>query len=183
MYLSTNIKNFTLPERFAEAATFKLPDDFYTAISNLSEKGIMLQGNVGVGKTFMVLAAMSKIAQLNEEQGQSISWRLWSVADILVEMRENFGKNADGMTAVEKARTADVLVLDDLGAEKYSEWAEAALFSIIDDRYVRMAPIIITTNLTLDEISARLGDRIASRLAHMCTTLELSGNDRRLQHV
>ena len=75
---------------------------------------------------------------------------------------------------------ANILILDDLGAEKSSEFALQSLYVIIDQRYSEIRPTIITSNLSLGEIAEKVGDRIASRIAGMCKVIELKGKDRRL---
>jgi DNA replication protein DnaC len=74
------------------------------------------------------------------------------------------------------------LVLDDLGKEKPSEWAEEKLYEIVNARYVRSLPIIITTNVGLKAVEARYpwnGEAIVSRLFEMCRGAQLGGEDYR----
>jgi hypothetical protein len=73
------------------------------------------------------------------------------------------------------------LILDDIGTEKPSEWAQQNIFLIIDRRYETLRQTIFTSNLSLDELSERLGDRITSRIAEMCKVIELKGKDRRIK--
>jgi DNA replication protein DnaC len=78
-------------------------------------------------------------------------------------------------------RTADLLLIDDLGVAKNSEWVEEAVYRIIGGRYEQMRPTIYTTNLDVPKLRDALGDRIASRLAETCTRVLLDGDDRRRQ--
>ena len=77
-------------------------------------------------------------------------------------------------------RRKKCLILDDMGAEKTSEWSIQTLYSIIDRRYRDEKQTLITSNLTLDEIAEKVGDRIASRIAGMCKVVEIKGKDRRI---
>jgi integrase len=73
------------------------------------------------------------------------------------------------------------LYLDDLGTEKPTDWALQTLYLIIDRRYPEMMQTIISSNLNLDELSSRLGDRIASRIPINDTLARLFSNIRKKQ--
>lgn len=105
-----------------------------------------------------------------------------TVAILLLMLRESFQKDAERSEAdiIRQFTRARLVVLDDLGAEKTSEFALQSLYIIIDKRYSEMRPTIITSNLSVDEISEKVGDRIASRIAGMCKVIELKGKDRRI---
>ena len=80
----------------------------------------------------------------------------------------------------------DLLVLDDLGAERRSEYAQEQVFNVIDSRYRAKLPLIVTTNLTMKELTApdNIGNgRIYDRLLEMCHPVEISGKSRRRQKV
>ena len=73
-----------------------------------------------------------------------------------------------------------LLVLDDLGKEKPSEWVEETLYEIINARYVRRLPVIITTNVGLKAVETRYpwnGEAIVSRLFEMCAGVKVGGDD------
>jgi DNA replication protein DnaC len=70
-------------------------------------------------------------------------------------------------------------VLDDLGAEKPSEWTCEKLLELVDERYVQARPTIVTSNLPPNKLSTHVGERVASRLAEMCTVVPVVGQDRR----
>jgi len=72
------------------------------------------------------------------------------------------------------------LFIDDFGTEKGSEWVLETLYSIIDKKYEDVIPMIITSNLDLNALGVKMGDRIASRIAEMCDVVEMTGLDRRL---
>ena len=74
-----------------------------------------------------------------------------------------------------------LLILDDLGAEKTTDWALQSLYIIINKRLSEELQTIITSNLSLDELRDKIGDRIASRIAGMCKIVKLTGRDRRLK--
>ncbi len=74
-----------------------------------------------------------------------------------------------------------VLFLDDIGTEKTTDWAQQTLYTVIDHRYREVLQTVITSNLSLNELSDKTGDRITSRIAEMCVVIELKGQDRRLK--
>jgi len=77
-----------------------------------------------------------------------------------------------------------LLVLDDLGAEKVSDFVLQTLYDLLDRRYGECLETIITSNLSLDQLTVHYGshgDRLASRIAGMGPALVLKGKDRRWQ--
>lgn len=76
-----------------------------------------------------------------------------------------------------------LLVLDDLGAEKVSDWSRQMLFTLIDRRYRRMQQTIVTTNLSLDELAAHYDARVPDRLLEMGTIINLGGESYRVKQT
>ena len=107
-----------------------------------------------------------------------------SIPDLLLEIRHSFKEKSetDEQDIINKYSEIDLLVLDDLGIEKTSEWSIQTLYTIIDRRYRDMKRTIITSNLNLKEIADKLDDRISSRIAGMCDCITLKGADRRLKN-
>lgn len=73
-----------------------------------------------------------------------------------------------------------VLVLDDIGVEKVSEFVEEFMYLLINTQYEKVYPIVITSNLPLSALAEKLGDRIVSRIKEMCEIIEVKGEDKRL---
>jgi DNA replication protein DnaC len=82
---------------------------------------------------------------------------------------------------INKAETAPILILDDLGAEKISDWVREQLYIIINRRYENMLPTIVTTNCTTAELVERLGERTVSRLIEMTDAYKITTDDYRLK--
>lgn len=72
-------------------------------------------------------------------------------------------------------------MLDDIGAEKPTEWVRETLFSLIDFRYQNNKPIIFTSNFHLSNLENKLGKPIISRIVEMCRVIKLDGEDFRLK--
>ena len=120
---------------------------------------LSLHGRYGVGKTHLAVAAASE----REERGDEVFFA--TVADLLDYLRATFAPDSDVShdDLLDRIRNADLLVLDDMGAERSTPFAEDKLFQIMGYRYEERLPTIITTSQQIEAIaSAR--PRIASRL-------------------
>jgi DNA replication protein DnaC len=131
-------------------------------------ESIVLTGDTGSGKTHLAVAILRELITSGKVVS-SKGGKFTTVPDLLLSIRSGFG-NSSGFTQSEEdfvneyAKTP-FLILDDLGAEKSTEWATATLSAIIDKRYRELLPTIYTTNLTLDEIGNQLSRRISSRMS------------------
>jgi DNA replication protein DnaC len=124
-----------------------------------TDKSVILRGPTGCGKTHLAISIIKK------QCGNSI---FITVPDLLLKIRSSFNGGAeteDGIIA--EYSSVPVLVLDDLGAEKTSEYSITTLYIILDRRIRECRQTIITTNLTQQEIEKTFGARIASRLSGM----------------
>lgn len=134
---------------------------------------LMLFGPVGTGKTHQAYGAIRTIALA----GVALRWELITSADLFAQMRPRDRSNPEDV--FERYATTSLLVLDDLGAAKGSEWTEEVLYRLINHRYQHESPTVITTNLEPPLLREALGDRVASRLREMSHQVSLKGNDRR----
>jgi len=73
-----------------------------------------------------------------------------------------------------------ILIVDDLGAEKFTDWSIENLYRLVNYRYENMLTTVFISNLSLKELSQRVGDRIVSRIIEMCHLFKVEGKDRRL---
>lgn len=133
-----------------------------SAIRELVNSGasVLLTGATGCGKTHLAIAA----AKASARPAVFVT-----VPDLLLGIRSSFGRGREGSerTLIEYYSRAELLVLDDLGAEKSTEYSIQTLYTIISRRNRMEAQTIVTTNLSVRQIAEVLGDRIASRLAEM----------------
>ncbi len=164
-----------MPKRFDWARMEDFPaavvDRVTTAIEK--ERGLFIQGRVGVGKTHLAVAAFRAIRTTGLYA---------SVPDLLSDIRGAMRGEARSTDEIMRAlRAAAWLCLDDLGAEAATEWSRSVLFQIVNGRYSERRPIIVTSNLSLVELAEpeRAGQRTASRLREMCDVIALVGTDRR----
>ncbi len=152
---------------------------------------LLLAGPPGRGKTHLAVAILRHLA---DEKGARV--RFWEQRALLKKLQGTF----DSGSAVSEAQIlgpvheADLLVLDDLGAGRTSEWARDVLHEIITYRYDNRKSLILTTNCPLGEeedepetggvlrnltLRQRLGDALMSRLYEMCRFVRLEGDDYR----
>ena len=124
--------------------------------------GLLLWGNVGTGKTFIAAC----IANALIERGVSVL--MTNFSKILNSLSGMF--DVDRNNFIESFNRYSLLIIDDLGIERNSEFALEQVFNVIDSRYRSKKPLIVTTNLTLDELKhpkdlahARIYDRVLER--------------------
>lgn len=138
--------------------------------------GIYLWGPVGTGKTVTALWLTRQV--------QRKRWRIASDRGLIGDFRRTLDPETNECTRdgwLRSFHDADAFFLDDLGSGKgYTDWEGGVLNEIIDRLYQRMVPLVVTSNLSLPELSLRLGDRISSRVAEMCEVVKVEGKDHRL---
>lgn len=131
------------------------------------EHWAFLVGPSGLGKTHLAFAAVQKFREDRWSTGVGGWAYLWSVPALLVAMR-GWQFNEDPLLAErELAILCDpkhLIVLDDIGKEKGTDWAREQLYMICDARYVHHGPTILTSNVPVEEIDAAVRDRFRSAL-------------------
>lgn len=134
-------------------------------------KGILMYGNVGTGKTF----ASNCIANYLMEHGRTVL--VMNLGLYLNKLQREWAEaEKDVLNYVE---TCDLLVIDDFGVEKTSPFVLEKTFTLIDKRYRTSKPMIITTNLDMQEIENKFGSRISDRITEMCYPLAVVGKSKR----
>lgn len=139
-------------------------------------KGLLLYGGVGTGKTF---AAACIVNALIDTGKPCLMTNFSRVLNTLWGIEEK-------QAYIDSLNKFDLLVLDDLGTERRSEYAQENVFNVIDARYRAKLPLIITTNLSIEEIKKpdSVGNsRIYDRVLEMCHPVEVNGHSRRRKKV
>jgi DNA replication protein DnaC len=139
-------------------------------------QNLFITGKSGVGKT--VLAA--GIAKECIKKRRLFKWLSYSAFIMELQSLYKSDNESPFERAEEVANFDGVLFIDDLGANKPTEWVRQITYYIINEREQRMLPIVITSNFSLEEIAEQIDTRISSRIIGMCKTIKLSGKDRRL---
>ncbi|MFO7173143.1 MAG: ATP-binding protein [Bacillota bacterium] len=136
---------------------------------------LILMGGVGLGKTFLATAITNAVVQHHRV---AVYFTFPELADVL--RRQRFEDDEGGRWGMQLLLESDLLVLDDLGAEKPSDFVVEQLFNVLNHRINRQLPWVVSTNLSLAELGEIYGDRIFSRLVGLSEVLLLRGSDVRL---
>lgn len=143
-------------------------------------RGLWLMGDVGTGKTTLAML-VSKAAL---EAGRTVA--IYSLPRLLARIRRTYDADAGEdsyLDLVHRLSAVDLLHIDDLGAEKSSDWVLEQLYSLINARYEEERSIVVTTNLDEAALGEQIGHRTVSRLVEMCgDPLPLFGPDRRVEY-
>ena len=136
---------------------------------------LLFVGGTGLGKTFLSAC----IARAVADRGCSV---VYETAGHLFSKLEQAKFNPSEETHREAARFSDcdLLILDDLGTEMPSQFTTAALYTLLNDRILENKPMVISTNLTIDELGRRYSPQIASRLNGNFLLLPFVGEDIRV---
>ena len=173
-YASCTLENF-MPVKGTEQA-LKTCNEYVEDFSKDSGDGLIMAGPSGTGKSHLAVAIVKAIAAT----GKLAIFQ--SVPELLAKLRLTYDKNNDGETEdeiLEQLTKCDLLVLDDIGAEKQSAWTEERLYLLIDRRYRDKRATIVTTNLNYNEIEKLLGTRAMDRLLETCGIVKLTASSYR----
>jgi DNA replication protein DnaC len=145
--------------------------------------GLFFEGQPGVGKTHLAVAALKQIVERTGARGL-----FYDTRDLLRVIRSTYDPSirTTELEVLRPVMTADLLVLDDLGAEKTSEWVEETMNLIVNTRYSERRLTIFTSNYPdipddtePNSLLFRIGDRMRSRLHEMCEFIVLDAADYR----
>lgn len=137
-------------------------------------KGLLLFGNVGTGKTFFASCIANALIDRGIPCLVTNFARIANTVQGLFEGRQEYYDSLNRFT---------LLLIDDLAAERKTEYMQEIVFNVIDARYRAGLPLIVTTNLTRQELTHPADityQRTFSRLFEMCTPIEIDGKDRRV---
>lgn len=141
---------------------------------------LLLTGPFGTGKTHQAYGALRRIAESGPDRFELIAMTAPDMYGLLRPGGSERGSEAE----LKRLCAVPLLLLDDLGTEKISEWTEEATYRLLNERYNECRPLIVTSNLPTrsdigEDLGDKLGGRIVSRLSQMTTNVILDGPDRR----
>jgi DNA replication protein DnaC len=159
----------------------------HTAQNPDEATSLLLTGGTGTGKTYQAYGALRRIAEAGPRRYEIIAT---TAADMYSSLRPG-GSRANSDQDLGRLAHVPLLLLDDLGSAKASEWVEEITYRLINERYNQCLPTIFTSNFPTraerdkegrqlgPDLISIFGDRIVSRLAEMTTVVAIAGTDRR----
>ena len=155
-------------------------------VNEVERKGLILVGNNGVGKTHLACSIANELIK------DGIPIIYGTLINLLAELKNTYDvdNNISEMKIIKLYEKVDLLIIDDLGKEKPSEWGLEKLFTIINSRYENNLPVIITTNYDQNSLINRLSingeietaKSIISRLYEMCYLVKIEDRDHRIKN-
>jgi len=154
--------------------------------------GLLFTGTNGVGKTHLAVGVLRELVMEKGASGQ-----FWDFHELIREIKRSFDPSTrtTEVQVLEPVIETDVLLLDDLGAWRMTDWMVDTLFYILNTRYLAKRPTLVTTNFqTADRHKAadpdhfnrrseflidRIGTRLQSRLMEMCAVIHMESVDHR----
>lgn len=131
---------------------------------------LVLVGPVGVGKTHAAVAAC------RQHVAHGAGLEFWPVGELLDALD---WRRPESAATLARFMSVDLLIVDDLGAERANEWTGERLYAVVNRRWLENRPTIVTTNLEPEALEAAIGQRTYSRLAHDALAVAIGGDDRR----
>lgn len=135
---------------------------------------LLLLGDVGTGKTYQAYGALRYLATSG---WPTITWRATTATNLYARLRP--GAENDFDTEFATWAGAPLMLLDDLGATRRSDFIEEVTYDLVDRRHTNGLTMIITSNLLPNEFADRFGKRTASRLRQACQVIDMGLVDRR----
>ncbi|MGN1102643.1 MAG: ATP-binding protein [Huintestinicola sp.] len=156
--------------------------NFCTEYARLFSEGsdsLLMLGKTGIGKTHLSMSIAKEVIN----KGYNVIYG--SVINILRSIeKEHFGRSEEGSDTFESICACDLLIFDDLGSEHHTPFYESTLYNIINTRINTGKPMIISTNLSKEELASTYNERIISRIFCCCTLLPFAGRDvRQLKRI
>lgn len=157
--------------RYKNADITKCPENFIKAMQesqNTKNKGLFIFGDTGTGKTYNLYALRNKY-----------NIPVYNWVEFMFGVKDCFSTGKSVNDYLSPFFEKDLISLDDVGAEKQSEYNQEMLYMIINRFYQGEKRLFIATNLSLKDFQEKYGDRIFSRISEMCTFVEIKGEDKR----
>lgn len=181
------LTEFHFPRRFVHKnlENINIPNKDKYKECLLSGDSLYIMGDVGTGKTHLAIGLAiefyrNKFRRDNlNHMRNDIRIIFEPATELFLKLKNSFNGADSEIEILNRLDSADLLILDDIGTDKVSDWSRQIIYTIVDRRYRNMKQLIITSNLSLDEFATRYDDRIASRIVEMGKVINLKGEDKR----
>ena len=141
----------------------------------LASGNLLFNGGTGLGKTFLSACIAREVAA----KGYSVAYE--TASHLFSKMEKNrFHPDEETAENVKRLNECDLLIIDDLGTELPGQFVTAALYTLVNDRLLAGKPMVISTNLTIDEVGQRYSPQIRSRFQGSFQLLPFVGQDIRV---
>lgn len=167
-FLEITFDNANMSERHMVIAK-KYADNFIK--SGTLDGGILFYGSVGTGKTYATACICNHLMN----NGKTVL--VMNLGLYLLKIKREWAEAENDV--LNYVKNCDLLVIDDLGVEKISEFVLEKVFTLIDTRYRSGKPMLITSNLSMKQIGNLFGDRIVDRIKEKCLEFEVIGESKR----
>lgn len=167
-------KKYGASPRFIMERTFGVCKRFADLFGPKSGN-LLFVGGTGLGKTFLSACIARSVAEKGFSVGYESAQHLFSKLE-----KDRFSPDEESHQAVAKLMNCDLLIIDDLGTELPGNFVTAALYSVINDRLLAQKPMVISTNLLVEDMPQRYSPQIASRLQGSFQRLTFVGHDIRV---
>lgn len=172
-FKNKNLNNLNIPDKEKYIKYLIAGSSFY------------IMGDVGTGKTHLAIGLALELflnKYIKNECEYLTTYKKITfepATELFLKLKNSFNNLENEIDILDKIDSVDLLILDDIGTDKVSDWSRQIVYTIVDRRYRNMKQLIITSNLSLDEFATRYDDRIASRIVEMGHIINLKGADRR----
>ncbi|WP_315115812.1 ATP-binding protein [uncultured Clostridium sp.] len=176
--MDENFRTCTLKNwdhRVGNKSLYKIALEYIEKFHHMKNKnqGMLIYGEPGNGKTYF----SSCIANaLMDRSIPVIAVGAIGLTERISQSKRTWGDEGV-FTVLNSLENADLLIIDDLGAEEDNKWTRAMIYQVIEKRNSSRLPAIITTNISINELKERYNDRTYSRLVEMCSFIRNTGGD------
>ncbi|MGD8328783.1 MAG: ATP-binding protein [Acidobacteriota bacterium] len=177
-YQHATLGNFDPLNATLEAAKV-IAEDFVAAYPDV-ETGLLFEGPAGVGKTHLAMAILRQLITQRGVSGRFVDYR-----DLLRDIQDSYNpvSETSELEILRPVLNADLLLIDELGTRRPTDWVRDTVTQILNDRYRHQRITLITTNYCDDEdpsaptLADRIGPYARSRLYEMCRVVSMRGQD------
>jgi DNA replication protein DnaC len=174
-------------ERMEQLILRVIPKKYHTIESDKKDlirmclnKSVFITGDAGTGKTVLMATIAKMTMRAKPHESYPVKWISYPAFIMTLQSMFKGGDMSPFDFAEDVALFNGLLCIDDIGAEKLTDYVRQTTYYIINEREQRMLPIIMTSNFSLSQIDEMVDPRISSRIAGICETIKLTGKDRRL---